>query len=411
MPIEQETTPRADLGEDFFNPTAVSGPLIRSFGPSGRSGWTWPKFAIIGTVGGILFALAYLFVPYFYRQLNPTVARGTPFVGKLRNLKGVEERFVRVTIPASGWKLDEPTESRFQLHEQLAAQLAFVNEVKGREAWFAIAARDFGTQLPSEGELDREAVARLQSFLGGFEYGQPAALTFLKENARSIPFSGAIGEVHWSGECIAFGYQGFGYWLYFAAPQPDEVRALRDDFAERIQLTTERTGWRPREPESDRFVSNSKRVTITTLKDRWVRHDPAEELDKGDLELHSKKPKEGKGDIKNIAVVTVLMLERGGSLPETLKLTQDYLQSKQPTEFKIEAAGEARMEEIAERKALTGEFRLVSGGESLKHYLITVVHDNDRAFAVRCESGHAYKDLWTAEFKEVLDRIRIGVPE
>jgi hypothetical protein len=383
-----------------------------------RRSWGWPKIVATGVfllvlagviAGGIFFMLSY------QKGLKdgPDGAFQVFHVG-LRNLRHVDEKVLKLTVPKNVWELN-PT-----IRTGLKALVAV--ERAEPDAWLAIAAKDYGMRKPRDAELIKEAMERLQEYFGEtlelgakVEGGELPGLA--GQPAQRLEFRGQIKAVVWRGECHMLTRQGIGYWLFIASSSLEDAQhAFADLQKERLGFTpfTERKGWSEQPPPMDNFTGDKGLLTVKAPEGVWEKFSAKDEDENGELFLRGLYLKE-KDNRKN-ALVLIATMNPKADLKEAAKTARDYVEEVEKRVVKDyllvpvdedKEGGLGYLTDIGNKRGRLLEMKLQLKDEPKRYVLLGVINDADSAFFLRCECTWESRQIWRQEFLDLLAKLRI----
>ena len=118
------------------------------------------------------------------------------YVFKARNLNNIEEKAFKLVLPEKGWASDNT------IRQRLGAVTAWRSA--DQDAWFAVAARDYGQTKPRDAELVRLGIERLeQYFEGGLELAEkPEPAKWSGTEGQRLLFKGQLNAVTLARLCL-----------------------------------------------------------------------------------------------------------------------------------------------------------------------------------------------------------------
>lgn len=413
------------LPEPDANPFAVRAPqesheedavpLVRSRGVV-KNRWTTKHYSILGVAFCVMAGLGICAVVFrgnlaesFRGERQHTGAPGRAFL--VRTLNGKEENAFQLTAPAR-WSAD--SKKRISLN----ALTAWKNDE--RDAWFAVAVQDYGEQRPSERELMRAAIERLESMFGdALELAKKATKSQLAgEDCQALPFKGTLNSVTWYGECYLLAHQGFGYWLFVASSarwgNTDDATHIKNelDNGKNFALVTERKGWREQPPKMDTLHAQNAPLSITVPSGVWEKS-PAKDVEEtGELYIFGRFQRDR--DNRKNASILVFTADKKSDLKESLREVRSYLEKKLQEEiaqYKILAAGDGAaitIEPVGDRSGALTELKLMLNDEPRRYTLLAVVHHEDKAYVIRCECIWEHRQIWQQDFRNALATLKFG---
>ncbi|MFO0864465.1 MAG: hypothetical protein U0744_07420 [Gemmataceae bacterium] len=394
--------------------TAPTGSLVKARHISTKSRWTWKHWTGL-SVGLIVFlgslgATAYWLVPYVRENANTGEGAGRSFSVFVRNVQNKDEKAFKLKLPADTWIPEK------ELTTRMMARVAYKHS--SADVWFAVAVRDYGFQRPRDAELLKEAIDRLESHFGdALELDAKTKPSKLGgQDAQSFRFKGQFNSVLRHGECTMCAYNGFGYWLFVAAPSFEEAEQAKVDIegeAAGFALDTIRQGWREQPQKLDLFAAQKAPFQMKVPSGIWERHDAKDEDERGELFLFGRFPKE-KDNRKNASILVTTM-DRGTDLKETYAAARKYMEEKKQEESKdnrfapMEEGGteSASVEDVGDRRGMMTELKLINKEDPKRYYLLAVVMDSERAYVIRMDSTWESRQIWRQDFKDILRTIRI----
>jgi hypothetical protein len=330
------------------------------------------------------------------------------------------------TLPP-GWRKDKDIRLRMQVPIALTR--------RKQRSHMALAYRDYKTREPSEAELLDVALTKLRGYFTSVEYEDPfqgkqrgRTGTLGGEPAIVVDFQGTDkSEVIMRGQAYLLGRQGFGYWLFTWGPE-DMVDQLAEDWdavRSRFRLFNQREGWKPRPPESLRFVVPNLDVQLNYLKGLWRREDnPKDYDDQAVLALRGFEPTEDEATGKKrvvayagkAATVQVLALPAVADVKSAYEAALEHVKKKQMDTYPMLA-----VKAVNDRKtgkpvvgvevgALRGQWarlQLELDPDTSRFGLLAVVNLPPKgSLAVFCECRWERRDFWDQEFRQLIETVR-----
>jgi hypothetical protein len=330
------------------------------------------------------------------------------------------------SIPA-GWRKDR------ELRLGMRVPLALTQRKPRSHA--ALVYRDYKTREPSDAELLDAALARLRGYFAAVEYEDPFAG---KEKGRTATLGGqgaivldfqATGkdEVVMRGQVHILSHRGYAYWFFTWGPE-DQLEQITDGWdtlRSRFRLFNQREGWKPRPPDSDRFVVDDLGVQLSYVKGLWSKEDNPKDYDeKAVLALRGFEPTEDSETGKKrvvahagrAATVQVLVLEAGKDVRSAYEAALAHVRKKQmdtyPT-LKIDAVKDRKTGKPVtgvEVGALRGQWarlQLKLDAETERFGLLAVVNLPPKGqLAIFGECRWDRRDFWDHEFRAVIETVR-----
>jgi hypothetical protein len=344
--------------------------------------------------------------------------KGQVIIGTVRGPKSIEENAFKLILANRDWTPASDMRKR----------LGVITAWKGvdKDGWFAVSVRDYGLMRPRDAELLGAGIERLEQYFEGTlelaEKAEPARLDDMP--GQRLLFKGRLNSVTWWGHMYMLAHHGLGYWIYVAAPSKEEAEEL---FAQDLQggehgffLYTQRKGWREQPPKIDSFATADGAMTVTAPEGVFVRHSAKDQDEHGELYLFAKYQKEQ--DNRKNAGVLVLALAKQEGLKEALQSTRQYLEHKKQEEskdYKVEAAGEAGAPlelgvaaAVGNQPGRIAEYKLLRGDAAVRFWIVAVVNDRDKVYAIRCDCNWESRQIWREDFQELLRSVtfRQGPP-
>jgi hypothetical protein len=312
----------------------------------------------------------------------------------------------RFTFPEAPWERDATTQQRFRAF--LAMRRTDPN------AWLALAARDYRTRTPRDGEVLDEAVRRLEGYFSDVEWQQTEDGQLAGLAAQRLVFKGRSSNGVCGGECCVLTHQGIAYWFYTWAPAaPDLMDRAAPEFPAlrgRFTLLKERDGWTERRPKPRTFHGTRLAYTLRDTEGLWEEWTPATDYDAAaDLALHGKDRVESQ-DADKTATVLVLVLPKPDSPPPDVAVAQAYLEEQHKRDYP-----QTRLRPAADGPAPDGTaspgsmIKLhVQNGEARERFVMLAVHRHrDHLLVLQGECSWQRRSLWEREFTRLLGTIRI----
>ncbi len=312
-------------------------------------------YAVAGSLAGIavllglIFAIRAVLVGQGHKAPDDEATeKARVLIGKTRNLKNVEEKAFKLVLADKAWLPDNV------LRQRLGVLTAW--KCAAKDGWMAVAAKDYGQYQPREAELLRVGAERLEKlFDDSLEWAEKPEATMLGEaSAERLLFKGQLKSVVWTGYMYLLTQNGFGYWLYAAAPTKEEAdELLTADLQGAFFVDTDRQGWRPQPPKLRSFTTADSALTITAPEGMFEKHAAKDQDPRAELYLFARYQKDQ--DNRKNADVLVLTLAKEEDLQAALTSAKKYLEEKKQEEnkdYKI-AAGEGQ-EAGGESEGLVG---------------------------------------------------------
>ena len=400
---------------DLALAAAPAGSLVQARPIVTKSRWTWKHYTAL-SVGLVLFAgslgaAAYWLVPYVRENGSGGEAAGRSFAVMVRNVQNKDEKAFKLKLPTDMWNPEK------ELTTRLMARVAYKHTKA--DVWFAVAVRDYGFQRPRDAELLKEAIDRLESHFGdALELdAKTKPSTLGGQEAQSFRFKGQFNSVLRHGECTMCSHQGFGYWLFVAAPSFEEAEQAKVEIegeAASFTLDTTRQGWREQPPKLDTYAATKAPFQLKVPSGIWEKHDAKDEEERGELFLFGRFPKE-KDNRKNASIL-VFTMDRGADLKETYAAARKYVEDKKQEESKDnrfapmeEGGSEAAIPDaVGDRRGMIAELKLVNKEDPKRYYLLAVAMDPEKAYVIRMDSTWESRQIWRQDFKDILRTIRIA---
>lgn len=400
---------------DLALAAAPAGSLVQARPIVTKSRWTWKHYTAL-SVGLVLFAgslgaAAYWLVPYVRENGSGGEAAGRSFAVMVRNVQNKDEKAFKLKLPTDMWNPEK------ELTTRLMARVAYKHTKA--DVWFAVAVRDYGFQRPRDAELLKEAIDRLESHFGdALELdAKTKPSTLGGQEAQSFRFKGQFNSVLRHGECTMCSHQGFGYWLFVAAPSFEEAEQAKVEIegeAASFTLDTTRQGWREQPPKLDTYAATKAPFQLKVPSGIWEKHDAKDEEERGELFLFGRFPKE-KDNRKNASIL-VFTMDRGADLKETYAAARKYVEDKKQEESKDnrfapmeEGGSEAAIADaVGDRRGMIAELKLVNKEDPKRYYLLAVAMDPEKAYVIRMDSTWESRQIWRQDFKDILRTIRIA---
>lgn len=408
------------LPEPAVDATAFSthhGPLVRARGIV-RNRWTTKHFVVLGfgvVSIGVLVTLAILYMQPIRSLFRPggddTGAGGRALLLHARNVKGKDEKCIRVSVPET-WSQDK----------ELKANLTALGAWKHTEgwAWFAIAAQDFDQQRPRDSELMRAAVERLESYFGdSLELATKTFKTQLAgEECQCLRYKGTISSVTWFGECYLFAHHGFGYWMFVSSSaawdSPDDAAQLKAELekGKGLALVTDRKGWREQPPKMETFRNQEATFTMTVPAGAWEKSPAKDVEDTGELYLFGRFQKE-KDNRKNASML-VFTTDKKSDLKESLREARVYIDKRKQEEndkYKYLLAEDGASETgasqaVGNRPGQIVELKLALKDEPKRYAILAAVHHEDKAYVVLCDCAWEHRQIWQQDFRNAMATLK-----
>jgi len=417
-PRQSVTAPPHDAPHAPFALPDEEEPLVKhSFRPNAGSG---KRFLILaaGWLVGILIAVG----SFMAIRSNFTGARSgilldknRVIVGNIYNQKKVEEKAFKIILPNKSWIPDNDRRKR------MGVITAWKSTDKDKEGWFAVNVHDYGQTRPRDAELLRTGIDRLeQYFEGSLELAEKAEpSTVCETQGQRLLFKGQMNSVTWWGYMFMLAHEGFGYWLYVAAPSKESAEEM---FAKELQgtetgflLATDRKGWREQPQKRETFATRDGVLTLVVPEGVFEKHSAKDQDERGELFLFAKYQKEQ--DNRKNADVLVLALEKQGDLKEGMKTTKKYLEDKKTEEskdYKIAMAGEGSDQSdlgisaaVGNRPGRIAEFKLLRGETAARFWMVGVVNAEDKAYVIRCDCNWESRQIWREDFQELMRSLQL----
>jgi hypothetical protein len=402
----------------FAGDAVVSPALLRR--PVQTEGRRWQGYAVIAAIALVLAGLplgGILLLREGATRSGGEDPAALVITGRVFTSSGNDVQAFRLIVPRGAWEGNE------QLKRSLKAVVALDRKeavASKMAAWLAVAAQDYGTQQPRDGELLKRAIERLEGFFGeNLELGErPEPRELASRPALVLRFRGSVNNVEWTGECHMLSRHGFGYWLFIGgAPGAEVAQAiaaeLRADKAMRFVLDDERKGWSPRPPKMETFAAAKAPFTLRGREGVWAQLENLKHVDaSAEMYLLGKSAADRKDNLKS-ATVQVLTLPAAGGDKEALKAARERLEAATKEEGKGyqlepvdqkkgEVAADGYVQKIGDKLGRVAELRLVRGEEKLKYILLGVVNTPQRVYVFQCEAHWPHHQAWRGDFLDLL---------
>jgi hypothetical protein len=380
----------------------------------GGSSWKGYFFSAAGILLGTGLVIVTVVAGAFFlnSKENSTLSdKNRALIFKARNLNNAEEKAFKLVLPEKTWAVDNG------IRQGLGAITAWKGVEK--DGWFAVAARDYGQARPREAEMLRTGIERLeQYFEGGVELAdKPEPANWGQADAQRLFFKGQVHAVTWRGYMVMLAHNGFGYWLYAAAPSEEEAQELLDKDlkpgAQGFFVDSERKGWREQPPKMKSFTSENGALTVTLVDGVFEKHQAKDQDERGQLHLFGRYQKE-KDNRKNADVLVVTM-EKQGDLKEALQSAKKYLEDGMRAEskdYKVELNGEGGEQSelgsagsVGNRPGRIAEGKLLRGDTPIRFWIVAVVNEADKVYVIRCDCNWENRQIWREDFLQLLRNV------
>jgi hypothetical protein len=371
-------------------------------------------FLAVGMVlGAFVLIGAFLAVKAFSLPRGSAILpdKGRVIVGTARSQKNVEENAFKLVLADKAWVPDS------DMRRRLGVVTAWKSIARNEEGWLAVSVRDYGLSRPREAELMRSGIEPLeQYFEGSLELADKAEPATLSETlGQRLLFKGQLHAVTWWGHVYMFAHHGLGYWIYVAAPSKAEAEKFGKDLGNGFIFYTERNGWQEQPPKKESFASADGAVTAFAPEGVFVKHPARDQDERGELYLFAKYHKDN--DNRKNADVLILALPKDGNaagegLKEALRGARKYLEDKKQEESKdyrvdVAAEGEAQADQgvaaaVGNYPGRIAEYKLLHGASAARCWVVAVVKDADKVYAIRCDCAWEHRQIWRADFEELL---------
>jgi hypothetical protein len=311
---------------------------------------------------------------------------------------------------------------QFDVRDNLKAVLA-LEQLPGKNSWFAIAVRDFGHRNPRDGELRQEG----QYLVAGHFKGEPDITEqpdgkFLDQRALRFRFAGKDKEgTPWRGVCFAVAYHGLGYWLMAGSSDLDRAEGLITALQSGKELVwswpDSRKNWKEQPPELEIYKGTN--FTLRANKElEWTKDDHAKDDAMAELALYAKHPDERFGANKASKMVgKVLVLVSKTAVANSKAGLEEFLKELTKEEVGDNADYKLALLEgsqdsadgkfvLGGKPAAKAELILSYETEPLRYFLVAVVVDGERKVVLRCECHWSVRAFWKSEFIELLKEFR-----
>jgi hypothetical protein len=370
-------------------------------------------FLLVVLFVGISYLVYTILEPSLREQRKPRVAGGatggvavTPTgVGiSFRNRDNKEERVLSASLDKEFWTDDRDRKS------QLGALVACRHLEEKADAWFAIAAQDFGVQAPRQTEQLNGAVDRLKKQFGDtLQYtSKLEKAKILGEDALTFPFRGRA-TVDWTGECFLVSKQGVGYWILIAGTDEDIEKRIKQRLEDEMALAVDRRGWREQAPEMDTFVAAKDAFALKMPLGVWQKYDAEPEDAAGVLFLAATAPD---GDPKKSANLLAVRLDKTASAKEAFEASRKFFTTRAKAaaaEYSVALVDDrepAKEMALGNFAGMAAELRLVRAGETFKYWVLAGFPAGDATIAVRFECAWERRSVWKTDFLDALKSLK-----
>ena len=321
-----------------------------------------------------------------------------------RNRDNKEERVLSASLDKEFWTEDRDRKSQF------GALVACRHPEEKADAWFAIAAQDFGVQAPRQTEQLNGAVDRLKKQFGDtLQYtSKLEKAKILGEEALMFPFRGRA-TVDWTGECFLVSKQGIGYWILIAGTDEDIETRVKQRLEDEIALAVDRRGWREQAPEMDTFVAAKDAFALKVPLGVWQKYDAEPEDAAGVLFLAATAPD---GDPKKSANMLAVRLDKTAGAKEAYEASRKFFTMRAKAAAAEYAVALVDDREPAKEMALgsfsgmVAELRLVRAGETIRYWVLAGFPAGDATVAVRFECAWDRRSVWKTDFLDALKSLK-----
>ncbi|MBM3997101.1 MAG: hypothetical protein FJ303_23565 [Planctomycetes bacterium] len=416
---------------DFPEPGEGTGAVVRADRPSPKTTWrTIITYALVAGLALCFVTSAIVGVVWIYLGTGGlrafSQAEGDAVFGKIRNSKNETETVFKLILPkgeknSDTWIYDGELLANFRDDETRGAlATAWRNEDYQGEFWFALVARDYGSQRPRDSEMLRTTTEKLENLFGPdvSTADKVESAKFKNMPAQRLGFQGVIKEVRWNGECYMFFHNGIAYWLFMAATKNDVLAHFVDIVPKNhVYIVSERRGWTPQLPPRETFSSVDGRIELTAPKGVWIAGDAKAEDAAGHM-LLTGVFKHQKDNTKN-AHLFIFALPKAESLDAAIKAAREHREEKDKStnaNFKLVDAPEMVPDkEKAEANRDIGsppkrgrivDLKLVFQAEAQRYFLLAVVNEPDATYAIMCDCDWKSRQIWRQDFLDLLATVK-----
>jgi hypothetical protein len=319
-------------------------------------------------------------------------------------------------VPPPPWKQDDAVKLHFRVNLAMSRQHPSNH--------LALFLKDYKTSMPTEGELRREALGKLDAYFGSPEWELKPDREILLggQPARVIEFAGTDPEhVGVTGECVILAHRGYAYWFFTWGPEEDKGRllpqwqALREGF----QLLGGREGWRALPRPLETATGERAAYRLRYPRELWKKVDPQAFDPAADLALEAFTPERGSRPHASLAAHLIVLV-----LPRAVDLKAATAQARDHVVKQLEADGQARvtLTPVADKGTAAGERddevgvfhgRLLklhvsaADGGSLDRFMVLAVvcrPDANLVLLGNCEWQR--RDFWEPEFLQVIGGLK-----
>ncbi len=353
--------------------------------------------AVAGAIGGAVWAWKYM-------------ATDDEATGPL--VQDTQKGNFKFVPPGGGWHANSTA----------AANLAVNFAMTRREPTnnLALFYRDYTQRLPSEGEMQDQALVKLRNCFKSVEWERkPAAgkLGGLPIEVR-IEFEASEDGVPVSGEAVAVAARGFGYWFFTWCPTDlkDAASADWDKLRSSFSLGKNREGWKETERDSDNVFVEGVPYEMRYVKGLWAFQGKPENWDpNARVVLVGNDPNEQIHSSK-VANFRFILLEKAAGLKEAADAARKYVIERQKEESYPETKEEFIKDKagkdingpapIGTEQGHLAKLRIRNSETRERYVVLGVVQAPENTILLMCDCDWARKDLWDLEFQYLLKGLR-----
>jgi phage FluMu protein Com len=285
--------------------------------------------------------------------------------------------------------------------------------------WLNLAAVDYKTRNPRDGELFDGAIQQLGAFFKNFGWSQKPDDEVAGQRAQHLAFQGDANQVLVQGDCYAFAARGIAYWLVLWAPAKS-APATREEFEELrrgFSLLKERETWEERRPPVVVYEGARARYWLRDTAGLWEEWRQPKDADpQADLLLQARDNAQAKDD--RMARVLALLLKKQPDLPVAVKAARAHVAAQQREQYKetvidvvLDAAGpQDRDEAVGEVSGHIVKLHVKNTKVRERFVVLAVVQLAENDLAIECECDWKRRSLWEADFKQLLSTLSLKSP-
>jgi hypothetical protein len=293
----------------------------------------------------------------------------------------------------------------------------------------ALLFKDYKTRTPGDAEMVEMALGKLGSYFSALEREvkpRDADSKLAGRPTLRMEFEGNDPDsVAMFGECRMITWQGYGYWLFFWAPNDDDRDRVSTEWVpvrERFSLLNRREGWVERPRARQRINGKKIRYSLSYPRDVWGPEEAADHDPLADIVLRGDEPDSQRNPVpplerhaSRVAWLKVLVLPSAENLTAASKAAHDYLLQRQKEEGYPDTRIEAVPDKTAsgERKANIGAVRgqlsrlhVINGENQERFVLMATVVRQEGVLVLLGDAPWERRDFWEQELLAIFNTLK-----